>query len=172
MEVDLAFLKGGTRERRYIPDAEVVGDSIIIDCRGCGLMPVPGSSECIACMVGSMCRTGGAERVVLRTGKDTEISGIAGRMVKEVSSLRRWSIPVDQPKGRCRACPLSRQQVMSEAWELFPDGDVSTIRAPLASEVPDREECRVCTVSTLRALDQMEDGIRSICDSNTRGRVR
>ena len=42
----------------------------MIDCRNCRLAPVPGSDECIRCMVEAMSSAGGAERIVLRTGRE------------------------------------------------------------------------------------------------------
>ena len=65
------------------PPAEVCDDLLTIDCRGCGYAPVPGSKECLGCMVERMSAVGGADRLILRTGRDTEISGRAGRAVRE-----------------------------------------------------------------------------------------
>lgn len=144
------------------PSAAVEGNLLIIDCRSCRFDPMPGSGECISCMVESMCRAGSADRVVLRTGRDTEISGRAGRVLKEVASLRRWSIPEDRPPGRCRGCPVSRREVMVRAWACFPGRTDPEIRASLSTDVPDRDGCGECAAGTLNALDRMEEGVAGI----------
>lgn len=152
------------------PPAEMDGDSLVIDCRGCELTPVPGSDECIRCMVERMCETGGAERVVLRTGLDTEISGRAGRVLKEVASLRRWSIPTGRPRGRCRSCPVSRAAVMGDVWRGFPQCDLEGRAADLLAMVPDREGCPGCVGSTVRAMRQLSEGLEGIEGSMGTGR--
>ena len=48
------------------------GDSLLIDCRGCGFVPQPESREYIRCMTFAMAEAGGSDRVVLRTGRDVE----------------------------------------------------------------------------------------------------
>ncbi len=141
------------------PNAWLAGDSLIVDCRSCDLIPIPGSGDCIGCMVRVMCDVGGADRIVLRTGMDTEISGRAGRVLKDISSMRRWSIPSKQLKGHCRTCQYSRSEIMTKAWDSFPDGSISELRASLISQRPERDGCGDCIASTIRALDQMEESI-------------
>lgn len=153
---------GGSDMSEDLPEAEVVGDLLTIDCRRCPFNPVPGSGDCISCMVEAMCRAGSADRVVLRTGRDTEISGTAGRVLKEAASLRRWSLPEERPGGRCRGCPVSRWEVMRRAWTAFPGRMDPSLRAALAQEVPDREGCPECAARTLQALEQMEQGVDDI----------
>lgn len=158
---------GGMDGGDDVPEAEVVGDLLVIDCRRCPFNPVPGSGECISCMVEAMCRAGSADRVVLRTGRDTEISGRAGKVLKESASLRRWSLPEERPGGRCRGCPVSRWEVMTRAWAAFPCRTDPSIRAALAQEVPDRDGCPECAARTLQALEQMEQGVDEIRASMT-----
>lgn len=155
-------LRGLVRRQADGPSAGLSGDSLVIDCRECPLMPIPASTECLRCMVGCMCREGGADRVVLRTGRDTEISGRAGRAIKEAASLRRWSLPQGRPAGRCRGCPVSRAEAMSRAWDRFPEGDAGGMAAELLAQVPDREGCAECVEATVRALQQMDAGIERI----------
>lgn len=149
--------KGGEEREAFLS-----GDSLVIDCRGCALAPDPGSRECLACMVGSMCRIGGAERVVLRTGRDVEISGRASRAVKDVASLRRWSTPADRPRGLCRRCPVSRAAIVGRVWERFPDAMTDGLAEEVASHTPDRDGCRECAAATIRALEQIDAGMGSI----------
>lgn len=137
----------------------------MIDCRGCPVAPDPGSRECVACMVSSMCRAGGAERVILRTGRDTEVSGRAGAVLKELASLRRWSVPEDVPAVRCRGCPASRRDAVELAWESFPTDGRTGISVPELPEHPGRDGCAECAVRTARALERLEEGMDDIAAS-------
>ncbi len=151
------------------PPSELSGDLLVIDCRGCAYAPVPGSNECLRCMVRCMCDAGSADRVVLRTGRDIEISGKAGRLVKDAASAMRWSIPIAKPKGRCRMCPASRDAVVRAAWERFPDAPDGSVRAML-SDIPDRDGCAECAAGTARILDQIGDGIARMTEVLRNGR--
>ena len=132
------------------------GDALTIDCRGCGLTPLPGSEECIRCMVGSMCEAGGARRIVLRTGMDVEVSGAAAEAVREIASLRRWSTSGQRTAARCRSCPMSRDRVMTAVWNGFPRNAVFEGRKALDGQHPGRDGCEECVKRTTRALDQVE----------------
>ena len=160
---------GGKEERRG-PDSLLTDGLLVVDCRGCGYTPLPGTKECLGCMVRTMASAGSADRIVLRTGKDTEVSGRAGRAVQEAASIMRWSIPDPPPRGRCRMCPASRRTVMTAAWDAFPDG-FSGARALLGSAPPDRDECRACVATTSRLLDQTEDGLERIRSDLREGRA-
>jgi hypothetical protein len=139
------------------------GDALIIRCMDCRYRPDPGSLECFRCMVSRMYGSGGAQRVILRTGMDTEISGKSGQALRRISSLRRWSDPIGVPDRRCRSCPRSRTIVMGGLWESFPEMDFEGTRGHLAEEGTD-DRCTRCIASTRRALEQVEaeiDGIRN-----------
>lgn len=152
------------------PSVTREGDALVIDCRGCRLTPVVHSEECIRCMVGAMCDHGGADRVVLRTGRDTEVSGSAARALRETASVRRWSVRWDPPGIRCRACPVSRERVMGAVWGAFPRGAVAGGRDVLAAGAPPREECARCLAGTSAALDRVDEGLRRVMDGMESGR--
>ena len=144
------------------PTVTKEGDSMVIDCRGCRLTPVPGSDECIRCMVSAMCANGSSDRVVLRTGRDIEVSGDAGRAIREVASIRRWSSDTARGGPRCRGCRVSRDSVMTAAWNGFPRTAVFEGKRVLRNGPPDRDECRACVMRTSKALEQMDAGIRRV----------
>lgn len=144
------------------PDVTIEGDAMIIDCRGCDIAPVPGSEECLRCMVRLMSGTGGTERIVLRTGMDTEISGTAGEAVKDAASVMRWSYTEGRPRMQCRSCPMERNTVMDAVWEAFPNDAVSEGRRLLDDDPPDRPGCEECVRRTSAALDQVESGLSDI----------
>ena len=154
------------------PSASRQGDAIVIDCRGCGLAPVPGSDECIRCMVSAMFAEGGSDRIVLRTGRDVEVSGDAGRAIREVASIRRWSTSPSRARARCRGCPVSREAVMTAVWAGFPRSAVFEGRKAIRNGGPEREECRACLMRTSRTLDQIESGLkRIVSEMGRRGTV-
>ena len=154
MEQDfIGTLRGSRKKDGDGPELSSEDGAMVIDCRGCKVSPVPGSSECIGCMVRGMCPLGGHDRVVMRTGRDTELSGPACRAVRDASSLRRWSLPQSPPKGRCSRCGASRYKVMERAWATFPEDGIGFARDMLDAGGEGREECTGCIESTRRALD-------------------
>lgn len=146
------------------PRAEMTDGVLIIDCRGCGISPDPGTPECIRCMVSFMCEKGGTDRVVLRTGKDTEVSGKSGKILKETSSVMRWSVPYDELKGRCRVCEHSRKKIMDIVWGSFPGDGVSEARIALGSHQEGNIQCDMCVMRTRRALDQIDRGLAGVLE--------
>ena len=146
------------------PEAYMEGDALVIDCRGCTLLPVPGSDECIRCMVDSMCRTGNASRVILRTGRDTEVSGGSGKAVREAASLKRWALPPKEPRGRCSRCRLSRKVLVETAWSEFPRKGTYMALSFDDSDVPAGEGCSECVRRTRRVLEQMDRRMDSLLD--------
>lgn len=147
------------------PEAELTGYVLVIDCRRCRLPPVPASKECLSCMVKTMSEVGATDRIILRTGRDTEISGRAGKAIKEAASVRRWSIPSDKVPMRCRSCDLFPEDMIHESWKGFPESFDKAVRSKLLTGRAERDECRDCINRTLRILDQTEEGIKQICDS-------
>ncbi len=155
-------LEGLLRESPHGPEVEFEGGALVIDCRGCDYTPVPGSDECIRCMVEAMRSEGGCDRIVLRTGKDIEVSGRAGEAIRETASIKRWSYSREKLPIRCRSCHVSRDSVMNAAWSVFPAGAVSEGHRILASDPPGKEGCEECIGRTSAALDQMEIGISKV----------
>lgn len=158
------FGKGADRSRSSLVDG-----SLVIDCRGCGVTPVPSSEECIGCMIREMSGCGGSDRIVLRTGKDLEISGDPGKALRDVAGLRRWSLPDSPPKGRCATCKASRYRVMERAWATFPTDGIPFAREMLDSAKGKGVECTGCMESTRRELDLLERRMKDIEERMVRG---
>lgn len=158
------------RGRGEGPAAEMGDGALVIDCRGCDLAPLPGSDECIRCMVERMRELGGADRIVLRTGRDTEVAGPACRAIRDVASMRRWLSCTSGESARCRGCPVSRERVMDIAWASFPKGAVFEGRKALREGHPGRDGCAECVMRTSRALDQMEAGLARVMTVMSGGR--
>ncbi|MBO4797283.1 MAG: hypothetical protein J5494_00680, partial [Candidatus Methanomethylophilaceae archaeon] len=149
-----------------VPPAAAVKDrSLIINCSGCRFLPDPCTAECIRCMVSSMCRAGSADKVVLRTGRDTEISGYSGKTIKDAASVMRWSVSQEDLRGKCKTCDFSRRRIMDIVWNSFPADTVSEARTRLSGKTPQGKECEICVLRTRRALEQIESGLEAIIDS-------
>lgn len=158
------LLTGILGERERSVRSYMEGGSFVIDCRGCQLTPLPGSEECIGCIVREMSVNGTSDRIVLRTGRDTEISGRSGRCLRDMAGLMRWSMPRESPKGRCSGCDASRYRVMERAWATFPKDGIGFAREMLGNGGHDTDQCRSCRESTARALDLLEERIGEIID--------
>lgn len=146
------------------PPVHTEGDALVIDCRGCDVAPVPGSDECIGCMVGCASSAAGTERIILRTGRDTEISGMAGEAIRRAASMRRWSTAEERMPMCCRSCGSSRREVMDAVWSAFPRGAVAEGRMVLNREHPDRDGCDGCLARTSAALDRIESELAELID--------
>ena len=133
----------------------IEGDAMVIDCRGCRYVPVPGSDECIGCMVSEMCSLGGVSRIILRTGKDTEVSGESGKAIKEAASLKRWALPSKKNRGKCAKCAVSRESLVELAWKDFPKKNSYEAMTALDSGAANGKDCEECIEKTRKALSQM-----------------
>lgn len=153
------------RRKGHAPEARIEGGALVIECGECRLAPLPGSEECIRCMVERMRELGGTARIVLRTGMDTEVAGPACGAIRDLASMRRWLSCTTGNTSRCRSCPVSRERVMDVAWASFPGGAVFEGRKALKEQHPERNGCEECVMRTSRALDQMEIGITKVMES-------
>lgn len=155
----------GGRERGP-DDAEYAaeGGALVVLCTKCRLRPVPSSEECVRCMVRCMSLSGGTDRVILRTGTDTEISGASCRAIRSAASLMGWtSGGTEGMERRCRSCPASRREVMGAVWSRFPGDGVPAGRA-LLSSAPQEPGCMECAMRTSRSLDMLERRMAEIVD--------
>ena len=146
------------------PSAAISDETLIINCSRCRFSPDPGTAECIGCMVRTMCSVGSSDRIVLRTGKDVEISGRSGKAIKDTASVMRWSMPQEEPRGRCSMCDLSRGQVVKAVWDRFPSDGLGMAHATLQGKRPPGKDCEGCVLRTRRALEQIEAGLKEVTE--------
>ena len=161
MDERIGRLMSGLRKDKETVQCSVEGNAMIIDCSGCELMPEPGTPECMRCMVDRMSGCGGTERIILRTGKDLEISGNSAKAIRGIASLKRWSVPLKERDRRCRRCGTSRTRVMNVVWESFPDPGFHSAKELLGTASKD-ESCASCLRLTARALEQLESDLERI----------
>ena len=141
--------------------AHIEDEIMVINCLECGFTPEPGTRECMRCMVNNMSELGGTDRIILRTGRDLEISGNSGRIIRDISSLRRWSIPFNEEERQCRRCNCSRKEVMTDLWDGFPE--MNFVEAYNRLDQDGRnQECSDCIRGSIRALEQLESDLESI----------
>ena len=160
----MRWMEDASDEEGWEPPCHMDGDALVIDCRDCRYVPVPGSRECMGCMVSTMCSHGGAARIILRTGKDTEVSGESGRAVKEAAALRRWAMPTNPSKGRCAKCPMSRERLVDVAWSEFPRKNTRAALDALDTGERGGDDCMRCVERSRRALTQMDLRLDALLD--------
>lgn len=132
-------------------------DVLSINCRSCGNIPDPASTECIRCIVSEIKSKGCSSRIRLRTGNDIEISGSAAEMLCEFSSVDSLSSTVKAGgKRKCKSCKYSPDKILNFARAAFPVPDFAGARGKLMSFRPADEICGICIQRTYRALDQAE----------------
>lgn len=161
--MDLDFkqiLKGSMKDENAV-EHRFEGDALVIGCLDCDYAPEPASKECLKCIVDRMSKSGGAKRIVLRTGKDIEISGLSGQIIRSISSMKRCSCSVVRNKGRCKRCPSSRDKAMEALWNDFPYPNYSAARGCLEESGP-YDVCERCIASTQRTIMQIESDLEEI----------
>lgn len=158
------ILNGRSRRDKGMPNAYLDDGALVIDCNGCEFSPVPGSDECISCMVRAMCTIGGSSRVILRTSEDLEVSGRSGKAIRDAASLRLWSLAMIDDRGRCSRCGVSRGRVMGRAWSTFPEDGIRYAKAMLDNGTPEDDGCDRCVERTREALRQLEHGMEELLD--------
>lgn len=143
---------------------EITGNMLHIDCRDCGRMPDVGSPACVRCMVSAVSEKGSVDRIRLRSGKDTEISGAAAEVLCEMAFIERSMHSTSESSGMhgCRSCGFSCAEMLDTAWAGFPDPCFDDARAKLMVFRPQNRDCENCMQKTYRALEQAELGFRGV----------
>lgn len=152
------------KENRSVMDCDVLS----INCRSCGNIPNPASSECIKCIVTEVKSKGCSSRIRLRTGNDIEISGPAAEMLCELSFVDGLSSSVKTVKGRkCKGCNYSPEKILGVARAAFPVPDFAGARGRLMSFRSADEICGICIQRTYRTLDQAELSMSELSEKIT-----
>jgi hypothetical protein len=148
--------KGKTVPAVRQPTRELDSTGILrIDCHGCAQLPDVGSPMCVRCIVNAVAELGGADRIQLRTGKDTEISGVAAELLCDLASVNRVSLDGNGDR-RCAICSRAPQRVMAAAWTDFPDPSFAAAREGLYTAPGDGLGCAACLQRTHSALVMAE----------------
>ncbi|WII07408.1 hypothetical protein PED39_07400 [Methanomassiliicoccales archaeon LGM-RCC1] len=139
----------------------IIRDSLIIDCSKCELVPEAGSNECFRCMVDRMSRYGSADRIILRTGRDLEVSGRSSAVIKNISSLKRWTTSGEMMDRACRKCSQNRLAVMNVVWKDFPCMEFTKAKQMLTLSDAD-DKCSRCMRASVAAIEQLEEDMHAI----------
>lgn len=130
-----------------------------VDCSECGHTHDMGSRECVVCICSLINVKGEPERIVLRSGKDTEYFGNAVTVINSLSNIDRIARTVCDEKNvskRCSICSRSASKLIKEAWSDFPEPDIGRIRSVLNDFDPADERCGECVMHTYRSIEQIE----------------
>ena len=113
-----------------------------IDCRQCG-EPSISSKDCLRCICESIVRFGDPERIILRSGVETEYSQESAGILRGISDIFcRTSVGRDG--RRCTDCVLSRESLEEEKWADLSFGNIDEIIDRLGKvfvDCPDRQDC-------------------------------
>ena len=136
-----------------------------IECSECGHPHDMGSRECVVCICSHINSKGEPERIVMRSGRDTEYSGDAVTVINGLSRIDRIAKTVCDEKNRskkCSICSRSASKLIKGAWSDFPEPDIDSIRSILNEFDPSDERCGECIMHTYRSVEQIEYALSEI----------
>ena len=113
-----------------------------IDCRQCG-EPSIARTTCLRCIGESIVRFGEPERIILRSGIETEYSRESAEILRKISEVFcRTSVGRD---GRhCSGCILSRESLENEKWADLSFDNFDEIIDRLGKVYIDCPDCQDC----------------------------
>ena len=131
-----------------------------IDCRNCH-EPSLGDIGCIRCLGCAIADHGSPERILLRTGTETELCRDTVEILRRISdSFCRTSIGRDG--RRCSGCVLSSESLESEKWADFSVDNIDEILGRLDNvfvECQCRDECKADAIRYFSILRDRLEGI-------------
>ena len=136
-----------------------------IECSECGHPHDIGSRECVVCICSHINSKGEPERIVLRSGKDTEYFGDAVTILNNLSRIDRIAKAVCGEKNaskKCSICSRSASKLIKGAWSGFPEPDIDRIRSILNEFDPSDDTCGECIMHTYRSIEHIEYALNEI----------
>lgn len=113
-----------------------------IDCRGCG-EPNIGETRCVRCISESIVRFGEPERIILRSGVETELTDETVELLRKITdAFSRTS--VGRKGRRCSGCVLSSASLEDEKWEELSTENIDDIIASLGKVFLKCSQCQTC----------------------------
>ena len=137
--------------------------NLVVHCGGCDQVPDAGSPVCVRCIASAVSSEGTAEKIRLKAGRDTEISGGAAEILCDLALLRRASLPTNGTR-KCSVCSRSPVKVMGDAWADFPEPSFAAACDRLYALADDSPECTACLQRTHTALRAAEDSMARVKD--------
>ena len=135
---------------------------LLIDCGKCDNPSEIGTVGCIKCVSRIIIDAGEPERIIMRSGHDTEYSGDVVRLMisfSKIDALGNAVIKENKRKKKCTVCSKSPSKLLSSAWADFPEIDMSSVRSELNAFEPGNKECEACIMQTYRSSEQLEHAI-------------
>jgi len=141
------------------------GGRLLVDCGKCECAPDIGTLECMRCVSRIITETGMPDRIVLRSGHDTEYSGDVVELMVSMSKIDGLANAVMQERkrrSRCSSCSRSASKLLSSAWVNFPEVDMGPVRSELNSFNPGNKGCEACIMQTYRSSEQLEHALEEL----------
>ena len=131
-----------------------------IDCRQCG-EPSIGRTACLRCIGDSIVRFGEPERIILRSGIETEYSHESAEILRKVSEIfSRTSVGRD---GRhCSGCVLSRDSLEDEKWTDLSPENIDEILDRLGKVYVDCHDSQECISDAERYFTMLGERLASL----------
>lgn len=114
-----------------------------IDCRGCDTVPDIGNIACIRCIGNNIVDFGEPERVLLRSGLESEFSSETVGILREISDVC-CRTSVGKSGKRCDGCVLGKKSLEAEKWVDFSIENIDDVIERLSKvyvECPNGQVC-------------------------------
>lgn len=134
------------------------GKTLVMDCRGCDLQPDYSEGDCIRCMCDLICVTGDPERILLRSGLETEYSGDAVRIVNGIASAYAMQSGLETRNNeRCATCGFSPIPMADRIWGSLSTDYIDGCINRLKNVVSENEQCDLCINRTRKTFEAIRD---------------
>ena len=131
-----------------------------IDCRQCG-EPSIGRPGCLRCIGESIVHFGEPERIILRSGIETEYSHESAEMLRKISDLFCRTSAGRDGKG-CRDCVLSRESLEEEKWVDISFENIDEIIDRLGKVYVDCPDCQECISDAERYFMMIREKLETL----------
>ena len=131
-----------------------------IDCRQCG-EPSIGRAACLRCIGESIVRFGEPERIILRSGIETEYSHESAEILRRISdTFCKTSVGRD---GRhCSGCVLSTESLEDEKWVELSFDNIDEILDRLGKVYIDCPDCQDCISDAERYFVMLREKLEKL----------
>ena len=123
-------------------ESAIESKDLRIDCRQCG-EPSIGKALCLRCIGESIVRFGEPEKIVLRSGIETEYSHESAEILRRISDVF-CKTSVGRDGRHCTGCVLSRESLEDEKWIDLSFDNIDEILDRLSKvyvDCPDSQDC-------------------------------
>ena len=131
-----------------------------IDCRQCG-EPSISRTTCLRCIGESIVVFGEPERIILRSGIETEYSHESAEILRKISEIFCRS-SVGRDGRRCSGCVLSRESLEDEKWVDLSFDNIDEIIDRLGKVYIDCPDCQDCITDAERYFTMLRERLENL----------